>query len=529
MPDKNNKMDISILHNADLVIGQYVSFVVTLSSDKPIIPAKSIIIKNASNNIQLDQISVPLVLGSQALTAYAQLRFTVLKEVNGNPVKDGASITFEVDTDATVVSDKSGFQPIKFAGTANEIDINSLALFVEKPYLQVPLDGSQSKPTAIYTTLRNKSTHKPLIGTPVFITSQQKDKIEQFDFKDADNKKQIVPEKVGPSKGLVIASNKDGLVKFYLYPRLSLVNVLTLLTIIPGNINGAMAVAKNIIYAVNYSNPGYMNSIGIPSILGNTPNGLIANGGEPDFLTIINSYPGASIGDVVIFFVENNYTGQSVTILNPEEQFDKYKIKLPYSIFKQGKPSDFSYAAISSTGDVSYSVPIKVTYLGGIPYEPEKKVERDYKLCITHTSLGVGPDNIIPPDNDVSHSSIMKYPGYKHDGLFVEIVRSNTNIKGELKSVPLNITEVTLNMYVNADNKSFIISYTTPISLQDIGGQGGNPDSIFFHIPYDDIVGVEWSGNISFDYQFFQDETVQYSAVWSGFIGTVPNSYSDNN
>ncbi|OKP03996.1 hypothetical protein [Xenorhabdus eapokensis] len=40
MPDQNNKMEIAILHNADLVIGQYVSFVVTLTSDEAIFPLK---------------------------------------------------------------------------------------------------------------------------------------------------------------------------------------------------------------------------------------------------------------------------------------------------------------------------------------------------------------------------------------------------------------------------------------------------------------------------------------------------------
>ncbi|CDL79451.1 hypothetical protein [Xenorhabdus cabanillasii] len=515
-----NVMEISINKKADLVIGQYVSFIVTLSSDVPIYPG-SVNIKNHSNNIQFDLTTAALSYLAGAKKATAMLGFTVLPNT-----QDDSDITFEVEADVTTI-DQATFQPVKFTGKANEIDINSLALFIEQPYLQVPLNTGAPKPqfTPIYTTLKNKNTHKKLVGTPIFITSQQKNKMEEFDFKDASNTNLLSLEKVGPAgKGLMLTSDKDGLVKFYLYPRISLVSILKLLTLILTNdANGAMALAKNTIYAVNYSDPGYLNSIGIPSIVGKDPTNLVANSSESGFLTIINSYPAASMGDIILFFVNNYYTGHSVTIEDPAKQLDNY-VELPCSIFTQGKTSDFSYAAIKPNGDALYSIPLPVTYLGGVPYEPVSNVKRDYELCRVHTSLGVGPDNIIPPDNDISYSNIMLYPGYKYKGLFIEILRSDTiNQKAKTNPVPLSISDITLNMYVNSDNKSFTLSYTTPISLANIGGSG-DKDSIFFHIPYTDIVGVQWKGNISFDYQFFKDETKKYSAIWNGFIGTVPTT-----
>ncbi|WP_047678781.1 MULTISPECIES: hypothetical protein [Xenorhabdus] len=513
-------MDISIDKNADLVIGQYVSFTVTLSTDGFINLGGVVVISDQSSNIKFDPFPVTLITSHDTKTAIAQLGFTVLPTAT-----DNEDIKFTVNTTATSTTG-TVFRPIKFMGKANEIDINSLALFVEKFYLQVPLDSNsiKSQYTAVYTTLKNKNTHKALVGTPVFITSQQQNKMEEFDFKDASNSNSLSLQKIGPAgKGLVIASNERGIVKFYLYTKESLVSVLNLLTLIQTKYeNGAMALAKNTIYAVNYINVGYLNSIGIPNIVGKDPTNLFGNISESGFLTIINSYPGASRGDTILFFVNKIYTGHSVNISDPTTQFPNY-IELPYSIFKEGDTSYFSYTAIKLNGDALYSIELPVTYLGGVPYEPVSNVKRDYELCRVHTSLGVGPDNIIPPDNDISYSNIMQYPGYKHKGLFIEILRSDTIVqKAKTNPVPLSISDITLNIYVNSDNKSFTLSYTTPIGLENIGGIG-NKDSIFFHIPYDDIVGVNWRGNISFDYEFFKDETKQYSAIWNGNIGTVPD------
>ncbi|PHM47457.1 hypothetical protein [Xenorhabdus miraniensis] len=515
-------MKISINPKADLVIGQYVSFIVTLNSDTSILMGNSITINsNHSKNIEFDANTVAITLRDGALTATAELGFTVLSSA-----QDDSEITFDVETDATT-ADKATFPPVHFQGKANEIDISSLALFVEKPYLQVPINTGIPKPqyTAIYTTLKNKNTHKELVGTPVFITSQQQNKMEEFDFKDTNNSKSLSLEKVGPmGKGLILTSDENGLVRFYLYTKESLVSTLKLLTLILTNDeNGAMALAKVTIYAVNYINTGYLKSIGIPNIVGKDPTNLVANISESGFLTIIYSYPGASVGDVILFFVNSNYTGHSVTINDPAKQFGNY-VELPYSIFTIGNTSNFSYTAIKPNGDALYSIPLPVTYLGGVPYEPASSVKRNYELCLVHTSLGVDPNNIIPPDNDISYSNIMQYPGYTHKGLFIEIIRSNTiNSKAKIYPVPLNVSDITLNMYVNSDNKSFTLSYTTPISLTNIGGSG-NKDSIFFHIPYDDIVGVQWRGNISFDYEFFKDETKQHSKIWNGYIGTVPTT-----
>ncbi|WP_237388315.1 hypothetical protein [Xenorhabdus sp. Sc-CR9] len=519
MPDKNNKMEISIITNADLVIGQYVSFVVTLSSDKLILPNRNIIIKNNnSNNIKFDEMIIQLVYDPDSLTASQKLGFTVLKEVSGQPIKDGSLITFDVTTDATAGG--NGFAPVPFTGKANEIDPNTLSFFIEKPYLQVLPDGNQPTYTAIHTTLRNKNTHKELIGTPVFITSLADHKMKEFIFKDAKNTNEIIPEKVGPNEGLNIASDNQGVVKFYLYPKLSLVNILELRTII---LNTMYEAFSKKIYVVNYSDPGYMNSIGIPSILGYDPSGISANGGVPYFLTSVDSDDNElEKGDMILFFVNDHYIDHAIPLVDPQSQLDQYTIQLPYSIFIQNELSQFSYTVIKPNEHALYSDLLPVTYLGGIPYEPDPKVERGYNTCIVHTSLGVGSNNIIPPSNWISPDSVMQYPEYKHDGLFIEIVRSDIhNPKATVNPVPLNITDITLIMYINSENKNFQKLYTKQITLNEIGGTGGNANSIFFNIPYKDVTDIRGNGSISFDYQFYLNENLQHSVAWNGLINTV--------
>ncbi|WP_340613572.1 hypothetical protein [Xenorhabdus thailandensis] len=518
-PVSKKTMDISINKKADLVIGQYVSFVVTLSSDTPIYQSASITIKQSSisNNIQFDPIPTFLVYGSNNTIAAMQLGFTVLSSA-----QDGSEINFEIETNATT-TDHATFQSVQFNGKANEIDTNSLSLFVEKPILKTIIKGDQPPSetgnfTPIYTTLKSKSG-KTLAYTPVLITSMISHKMKDFDFKKADNQTDIIPEKIGPNESIMLASDSNGLVKFYLYPKLAEIVTLTLKTIILDGVTDAPA--KQEIYAVNYTNPGYMNSIGQPIIAGFSIGNLYSTGMK-DFATIVNSYDQAAVGDTILFFVNGNYTGHSVSIIKLADQLNT-PILLPYSIFKENESSEFSYAVIKSGGHALYSEVLKLNYIGGAPYEPITGVKREFEPCIVHASIGVGPDDILQPGwgNYINYDAIMKYPGYKYNGLFIEIIRSdNISSNAEINPVPLDITDITLTMYINSDNNSFQKSYTKQIPLAQIGS-AGNPDSIFFHIPYDDISGIEGHGYIHFDYHFYQDQLLKYGVEWTSNIETT--------
>ncbi|PHM46089.1 hypothetical protein Xmau_00485 [Xenorhabdus mauleonii] len=530
MVGKKNNMEISIMTHADLVIGQYVSFVVTLNSDEPIEPCKSIIIKNNSNNIQFDKMIIPISNDTCNLLSggTATLGFTVLQKVGGQTVKDGSPITFDVTTDA--LAGGNGFETVKFTGKANELDINSLHLFIEHPYLQVPSGSSKLPSTAIHTTLKNKNTNKELIGTPIFITSFELHEMKEFVFKDAKNNKEIPVEKVGPNDGITIFSDSQGVVKFYLSPKLPLSNILGLKTVI---LNTRYESYSKVIHVVNDCDPINMELMDAPDISDYDPDGIAANAGLSYFLVSIYDYNNKlKIDDIVLFFVNGNYTGISVAIVDPKKQLNNYSMQVPYSIFTQGVSSQFSYKVIRHKDISLCSEALPVTYLGGIPYEPDPAVKRNYNPCIVHTSLGVGPDNTIPSGygNYVNYDAIMKYPGYKYSGLFVEILCSDTHDpNATVNSVPLNINDITLNMYINSDNKNFKKSYNQQITLNEIGSDG-NANSIFFHIPYGDIVDVRGTGNISFDYQFYLPEQLGYGVSWDANIGTIPDpGHTDNN
>ncbi|WP_426577229.1 hypothetical protein ACP179_03050 [Xenorhabdus stockiae] len=531
--NSKNKMGISINKSADLIIGQYVNFIVTLTSDMPILPVTgtgtgiAITIKSPSDNIKFDMNPMPLTIGDKGLIAEAKLGFTVLKEVGGTAVSDGSGINFTVETNATT-TDKIGFQKIGFEGTANEIDKKSLSLFIKNPVLKTVLPeggpiSETNNSTPITATLKSTSG-KLLAYTPVFITSTVSHKMTDFKFNKADEKTNINLEKIGPSEGLMLTSDSTGLVKFYLYPKLSEIAILTLRTIILNDV--ADVLAKQIIYAVNYKDPGYMDSIGYPTIDGFTMGNLSADQGIRNFYTMVSSYDQAAVNDAILFFVDGEYTGHSVHLHNLSEQLDQYNIPLPYSIFKENKSSQFSYAAVKTSGDIFYSEVLTLNYIGGIPYEPDPGVKRKFNPCIVHTSLGVGPDNIIPPGmgNYINYGAIMKYPGYTHRGIFIEVVRFDhgiINLPEGTKAVPLDITDITLTMYINSDGNSFQKPYTQKIKLADIGGPG-NENSIFFHIPYNDIVNIQGNGYVYFDYQFYQGDKLEYGAIWNSNIETVP-------
>ncbi|MEQ1969803.1 hypothetical protein ABLA30_23230 [Xenorhabdus nematophila] len=84
---------------------------------------------------------------------------------------------------------------------------------------------------------------------------------------------------------------------------------------------------------------------------------------------------------------------------------------------------------MSGTVEVSYS--IQLTYMGGVIYEPDPKVKRDYDPCIVYTSLYLNPEvetHYIPQVTTISYDSIKNYlfnTARPNTGLFVVILGSN--------------------------------------------------------------------------------------------------------
>ncbi|MGJ0624477.1 hypothetical protein [Xenorhabdus bovienii] len=516
-----NSMTLSLPNNTDLIIGQHFLFTVTLTSEK-VIPSSTIVSFTQTKNITVPSGNISMNFSKNGKLATVTVELSV-----PDSVKENEKIKF------TVTVNEYGFSSENMCYTARKIDIESLSLTVDKQYLDTPVVSDNNNPsteminTRIYTTIRDK-IEKSLSGVPVFITSSELNKLDDFKIYAADNRTIVKTQKFGPHSGAFINADNDGKVIFYLYPQKSLSVILNLVAVLPG-IYGGEAAAKTTLYVVNSQPIDYEDSLGWPNILDYNSGTITASPGIPLFDVIIDPYPGAASGDTILFFINNKYTGHAITINDTKLQLGNPAIRLPYQMFEYGVLSNFSYVVIRQLVDMLASLPLPVTYMGGVPYEPYQNVPRNYERCIVHTSLGVAPDNIIPNNNAVNYAAIMKYPNGQGKGLYIEIL--GTKDPNQKYKVPIN-TSVTLNLYLNSVNKNYIKSYQGTVVIQN-SGTDKNQVSAIIHVPFDDLVNVKEydggsAGNIYFDYVFSINGQKEYGKVWEAVIETIPEIGDDD-
>ncbi|MGJ0624478.1 hypothetical protein [Xenorhabdus bovienii] len=516
-------MTFSVPNNTDLVIGQYFPLTITLTSTlhDTISPDASI---SFSSNINIECPSDKISLKRNKIDT--SVAATVYLTVPSSTI-EGAQIKF------TVTASIPGVKPSNRQYTASTIDTESLSLTIENQYLDTPIKDHNNGPSAgkkiftkVYTRIINKKK-KALSGVPVFITSNQLDKLKDFEIYASDNTTLLDLQIIGPYNGVLINSGNDGNVTFYLYPQKSLSVILDLVSLLPEVLGGQVA-AKNTIYVVNSQPVDFAHSLSWPHIMGFTSGNLTADAGLKNIYVAIDPYPEAASGDTILFFVNGNYTGYAFPIADPLHQLGSaFSFKLPYQIFGYGVSSSFSYVVIRPLADMLASNPLLLTYMGGVPYEPDQDVPRNYTRCIVHTSLGVNPNNIIPNYGGVDYTAIRKYPESKDKGLFIEIL--GTNDLTEKNKVPVG-TDVTLKVYVNSVNKNFVNSYTKAVPTTADPKTGL---SLIINIPYEVLVNVDpytmsGLGSIEFDYEFSDGNKKQYGEIWQGEIETIPDDAGPN-
>ncbi|MGJ0624476.1 hypothetical protein [Xenorhabdus bovienii] len=502
-------MKFSLPNNTDLIIGQTFLFTVTLKSDYFIDP-NSTILFTKNKNITVPLGSIPLIPSSGGKTAIATVTLRV-----PNSTQENVSITFDVKTSA------SNFQSETLQYTAKTIDSQSLKLTADPEILDMPT-SSNDPPTGsiftkLYTTIQDLNG-KTLSGVPVFITASRVGNLEKVHIFYTDDKKtRINIQHFGLHEGVFINSDKDGNIKFYIYPQESLPLTLQLFSLIPDST--PIVPAQTPIFIVTNEHVNTSNFMQMPEILNYWTGNLISNG-SPNFHILIIPYANAAVGDKILFFVNNKYSNHFVTLKDPKKELDSYFIELPYYIFNYGELSKFHYSLIRQNGDMYTSESLNLTYMGGAIYRPDQSVERNYDACIVHTSLGINSDNIIPNSNDINYDSIMSYPGSKNKGLFIEILGGN-NLIGK---VPLD-SDVTLKIYVSAKNKGFIDSFIG--KMPAVVNTDTGLASLIIHIPYEDVVNIRpydngSSGDIYFDYEFLENDKIFYGKEWRGNIETIP-------
>ncbi|MDX7986155.1 hypothetical protein FE392_02225 [Xenorhabdus sp. 12] len=525
-----NKPDVkySLEASGDLIIGQSFPLTITVNSTSTLAPTASIFIKNITGGIKFTTVNdaditsstpVPFLLDSSQKIATLTIQCLVK-----NNASYGDKITFDISSNN--IADFEGRNFIRYAKDINE---DSLALIVDNVYLQSPYEDNKptnAGTTKVHTVLLDQTHKKPLSDIPIFISSSQESQLTIFSYSSdplGNNSSTMLPiSPFNERDGFFINSAANGQIIFYVHAQASTPGKAQLTTLIFGIFSYEGYAPP--IYSIYGGQPTSSDQAAwSPSILGYDPIGiLIAEDNEKNFIVTIPKYKSPLPGDTVFFLVATQgknpqYSGHYVTIKSPKDELGIPNFQLPYQIFQYGVESKLSYIIVRETGGSLISMPLPLTYMGGIPYSPEDGISRNYERCIVYTSLGVNEGVTIANNGKVNYDNIIKYPHGEGEGLFIKILGTNdsTNVTD---NVPIG-TIVTLNSYINSGNKNGITNYQS----KEIATHS---DGIYtvINIPLADLENIaaysNRAGTIQLDYTFSYNGKIMHSKVWSAEIET---------
>ncbi|MDC9612760.1 hypothetical protein PSI19_02455 [Xenorhabdus khoisanae] len=398
-----------------------------------------------------------------------------------------------------------------------KINFESLKLDMDFTFLAIPnlsthgVNGKKITVTANVIDIYGN----PLPNLSIFVSDNISENLKRVKIFGSDPNQEIPVIQQDDKEGFSIKTDEHGKVLFFIHPRQSLPVILDLYSSVVGSTK--IVPAKNAVFIINNYPDNMEVKFDMPEILNFFGDYLTSNG-DYNFVVDIQNYSGARRGDYILFFVNGEYTNHFIRVVDNLNIFTK----LPYDIFKKNVYSNFFYVIVRDSGDAleAKSVSLPLTYQGGVIYKPAPKVERNYATCIVYTSLGVDGGVILPNCSAVNYTAIRQYPNAPKAGLYIEILGTKDPGK-EKDKVPLNIP-VTVNMYLNSTNKSYIKSYHGKIKEQPL--ETNNKVAAVIHVPLDDIINVKSYqdgrlGNIYFDYKFY-DGNDQYGEIWSASIET---------
>ncbi|MGJ0577420.1 hypothetical protein ACR71G_04725 [Xenorhabdus bovienii] len=399
---------------------------------------------------------------------------------------------------------------------SNKINFESLRLDIDFPFLAVPnlstqgVDGRKITVNAKVQDIYGNS----LPNISIFVSDSISGNLKNVKIYGSDQNKEITPVKQDGREGFSIETDKCGDILFFIHPHQSLPVVLNLYTNIVDSTR--LMPAKHKIFIVNNSLDSMKIKFDMPEII-NFWGEYLKSDGSAKFEIDIPHYPGKTLGDYILFFVNGEYTKYFIRVDNNNDSSTSTEI--PYDIFTKNVYSNFFYVIIRGFGNIleEKSASLPLTYKGGVIYKPVPVVERNYAACIVYTSLGTESDAIIPNDSSINYAAIMQYPGGQKKGLYVEILGTQDPNR-EKDKVPLNIP-VILKLYLNSIDKSYAKIYPGKIKVRPSGRT-----SAVIHIPFDDVKDVKLYqdggvGYIYFDYTFY-DGNDQYGEIWSAEIET---------
>ncbi len=397
----------------------------------------------------------------------------------------------------------------------NEIDINSLQLDIDNPFIQLT-DPTKNQFIKVTTTVRDING-KPLNNIKLFVSDDSGLNLQQVEIYDKNQQSIIEITQEDGHEGFYITSENNGEIVFFIHPIHSESLIIKLLTKVE-NSTGFIP-AKYTIYIVNTSLDNISHGLPEPEIVNSWGEDIKSNG-ESKFTVLVEKYPKAQIGDSILFFVNNEYTKQSIEI-RETNNINNYSSNIPYAIFAKDEESSFYYVVIGSNSYIESSGILTLTYKGR-PNKPWTDVQRIYEPCVVYDSVDVSPDNILQQMDYINTDEISNYRNNPDNaGLFIQVTGSNN--PNDKEKVPLG-SKVYLNLYINSSSRT--VTHTFNNKVPNIPDNNGNTASCIFNIPHHFLINClayqTGGGDIYFDYQVGSDEDndVTYSKIWHGYINT---------
>ncbi|CDG19515.1 hypothetical protein [Xenorhabdus doucetiae] len=517
----SNQIEVSIPSGSSVIIGQRLVLHVTLKSNDKISPDTTVYLDNTHNVTLLDTTH----------SDESPELFILYLEMSSN-MTDGDYVRFGFS-----ISGNINFPPQSVEYTARTLNNDSLRLYYDKSYLDVPSqpnlppDGNNGESrTRVMARIKDQHSN-PIPRLFVFISASSPNDIEKIDLYGNDNSTKIDIEKYQYREGVLLSSNQSGNLIFYVYAKEMQPVTLELYTQVFGITSEV--IADSPLHIVNNKPVSSGNYLPAPAIDGFENGGELTTHNQTNFLVNVPLYPDAQVGDIIKFCIDGKTTIYDHILVGLNELGNYSSISLPYNMFQIGVASEFSYLVFLSSGETLYSNSLKLTYTGESWPKPTY-----YDKCVVYSSFGTNsPNNIIQeadpdncenidPNNIVNCPAISQHKNNANDAaLFVQITGTN-DVTDKTKPPLGSQVKLTLLIKSNPRHVNQVLSKKMP-DKPDPNGDGQTA-ILTIEIPKHYVSGCHeyqncHAGLIQFSYQAAGSS----SSTWTGRIVTSANGADD--
>lgn len=534
--NQSESIQVSIKSGSDIIIGQVFYLTVILRADYLTLEKiEYISIKDDTHSVTANKMTDWKIMpGNTSGSATLQLQIS-------HDLMPESSVNYTVHAISSSGNDVQGITPQLVTYTAKKIaDGSHIHLDYDKDYLVTPTtDNDINEANSEYTFISSIITDEKgqlLKNVGVTITSVTAKELEQVVFTtDEKSPTPLKIENVDQSRFFTVYSDSDGKIKFRIYPKKDTAVRLNLMTVILGVTTFSL---EYTLYVVTPSS-GLFGTLGSPIIRELDSDNCIRqnlNSVSKSFHVRVPKYLNYQDNDAILFFLQKNIGDvpkllHPISIINSEESLTERDFEFPYSDLPLNEPVGFYYVIAPIEGEMNYSYPISVTYLGGEEKSPKDQIYRQYNKVKIYSSIATPPidtssDQYEIHENDSVTNNLIdqqKNSGININditGLYI-IVQATKDPKN--KSLPLIGQSGGVNLYYTSRTRNNQRTY--PFKLND-------ESENIVKIPYCALNraaayhnGID--GELFFDYYIDDGNgTKTYSKIWIGGINTA---YLDQN